>query len=258
VEKPVTEQGVNSQLSGLLDPTLLALLIFVVPGVVAVQVYRILVPTDQPGITGTITAFITYGALTLVLWSWLLAFVDPVMLLFEHPLRAMGLLFVILFATPTVLASAWRVLLRTAPVDAAINRARSEPTGWDAFFSRGEPCFVLFHLKGGTKVGGLYGSDSDASTFPNRQQIYVEQIWRLDGDLNFVEPVAQSYGGIINREDCEVVELFEIPEVPKREEDELEAVEGPEGSTEGSTEAGEQTETPGTRETPERDEEERG
>lgn len=36
-------------------------------------------------------------------------------------------------------------------------------------------CYVRFHLKEGDNLGGYFGQYSLASSFPNAQQIYVEE-----------------------------------------------------------------------------------
>jgi hypothetical protein len=56
------------------------------------------------------------------------------------------------------------------------------PTAWDhAFGRRKENYFILFHLKSGVKFGGFYGKSSFVSTFPNEQEIYVEEVWQIEG-----------------------------------------------------------------------------
>lgn len=87
----------------------------------------------------------------------------------------------VLLVSPAALAVLWRTLLNAGPLQGRV--PSTAPTGWDAFFERGESCLVLFHMKNGEKIGGLFGDRSDASTYPNIQQVYVEE---NPGDLGTV------------------------------------------------------------------------
>lgn len=96
------------------------------------------------------------------------------------------------------------------------------PTPWDWFFSgkgsvasldpeTGKPvCYVRFYLKEGDNLGGYFGQYSLASSFPNAQQVYVEEVWRLHEDGSFAEPVASTAGAVVNLEECELVEFVAI------------------------------------------------
>lgn len=75
----------------------------------------------------------------------------------------------------------------------------------------GKPvCYVRFHLKEGDDVGGYFGQYSLASSYPNAQQVYVEEAWRLHEDGSFAEPVASTVGAVVNLEECELVEFVAI------------------------------------------------
>ena len=91
--------------------------------------------------------------------------------------------------------------------------AHPNPTPWDWFFSnRAGNYYVRFHLKEGKELGGYFGENSFAASSPNAQQIYVEEVWRMDEDRRFIERVAGTEGAFVNREDCELIEFFETPE----------------------------------------------
>jgi hypothetical protein len=62
-------------------------------------------------------------------------------------------------------------------------------------------------LKEGDNLGGYFGQYSLASSFPNAQQVYVEEAWRLHEDGSFAEPVASTVGAVVNLEECELVEF---------------------------------------------------
>jgi hypothetical protein len=59
------------------------------------------------------------------------------------------------------------------------------------------------------KYGGKYGRQSAATSYPDEQQVYVQELWKIDNDGKFVQKVhRQTAGAIINRSDCIMIELY--------------------------------------------------
>lgn len=75
---------------------------------------------------------------------------------------------------------------------------------------------MRFYFKSGERLGGFYGENSFSTSFPNTQQIYVEEIYELDEQGRFPEQDKEAEpnngGAIINREDCQYIEFLEVPE----------------------------------------------
>ena len=91
---------------------------------------------------------------------------------------------------------------------------KQSPTPSDLLFSNseGKHYYVRFHRKDGKDLGGYFGENSFAEASPDGQEIYVEEVWRLDEDGRFIERIERTKGAIVNREDCELIEFFETPE----------------------------------------------
>ena len=85
------------------------------------------------------------------------------------------------------------------------------PTAWDYFFNQRETCFILFHLKDGSKIAGYFGKDSFACAFPKHGDIYVELVYQLDKDGKFGGPIKDSKGLLITKEEYSFVEIFHTP-----------------------------------------------
>jgi hypothetical protein len=83
------------------------------------------------------------------------------------------------------------------------------PTSWDFAFTGGGPYFVRAKLHDGERVGGFYGVGSFASSYPEPQDLFLEEAWRLTLDGAFLERLNGSRGVLLRREDIEVLELFD-------------------------------------------------
>jgi hypothetical protein len=117
-----------------------------------------------------------------------------------------------IFATPILLA----YILHRLELRGTLKTLRPEPspTPSDWLFSGGtdDQYYVRFHRKEGKDLGGYFGKNSFAASSPDGQEIYIEEVWRLDEDGRFIERVEGTRGAIVNREDCELIEFFETRE----------------------------------------------
>ena len=80
---------------------------------------------------------------------------------------------------------------------------------WDWVFARIEPSWVIVHLHDGRKIGGIFDKQSYVSSFPNKEQIYLEKVWKLNEQGGFESPIEGSKGIILLGQDISSVELFE-------------------------------------------------
>ncbi len=68
---------------------------------------------------------------------------------------------------------------------------------------------MLFHMKNGERFGGYFGVRSFASSYPVPQEVYVEDVWRVNTQRQFVERVEGNFGMVLRMEDCQFMEFFE-------------------------------------------------
>lgn len=130
----------------------------------------------------------------------------------EHPRVTAAIVGVAVLVVPTV----------TALIEATIRERRQAgrysevPTSWDFAFNEHAHVYVRARLHSGTWVGGWYGSQSYASTFPEPESIFLERAYRLDKGGNFIEPIPCSRGIHLLRTDIDIFELHESsPDEPE-------------------------------------------
>ena len=85
------------------------------------------------------------------------------------------------------------------------------PTAWDYFFDKRELTFLLIHLLDGKMIGGYYGPNSYAGDFPNDGDIYLEAVYSVDDDGKFCDPVENTKGLLIRRDQYSYIEFFNVP-----------------------------------------------
>lgn len=193
----------------LLNLQVLPIFLFLVaPGVVASTVYSYLVPSERRKLADYLVEVVTFSMVYLALFFWLLA------LLYNAYLQSNILLLVVLtlltaFILPAFLGWLVSYLLQTRSLRRFVKSSiHPMPTAWDYIFSRGRPYWIIFHLKTGERVGGYYGRDSFASSYPDTQEIYIEELWRLDANGILDEENPDTAGGFIKVEDCKFIEFL--------------------------------------------------
>jgi Family of unknown function (DUF6338) len=82
-----------------------------------------------------------------------------------------------------------------------------ERTAWDFAFLKGDPYYVIVHLKDGRRLGGYFGRSSFAGLYPDSGHLYLQEVWSLDAQGAFVAVVPDTKGIILKPDDYHFVEL---------------------------------------------------
>jgi hypothetical protein len=193
------------------DATMIGLFVLVVfPGLISTTIYRLIMPARALDWGNALIQGLFYSAINFVLGLPLLfALVfgyDPL----AHPVRysfaAILLLFVTPVAWPLILVSIFKSKRLASRIQIPY------PTAWDFFFDQREPGFLLIHLTNGTLLGGYWGANSYAGSFPNDGDIYLEAVYSIDETGKFGQPIANTRGVLLRKEQYSYVELFAVPE----------------------------------------------
>lgn len=95
---------------------------------------------------------------------------------------------------------------------------KPEVSAWDYIFSSPQSYWVILHLRDGRNIGGVYSTKSFTSSFPYKQDIYLEEIWRLDENKKFADKIERSAGLWIVAEEISSIEFFVYEEEHSNEQ----------------------------------------
>jgi hypothetical protein len=135
---------------------------------------------------------------------------------------------VLLFLAPPLIGLAWVNMRRSHRLRRFMARLTDidpSPTSWDFVFSQGRPFLVKAKLRDGERVGGLFGLASNASFYPEAQDLYLEEAWELDHRGGLLGPIDGSEGLLIPHGSVEVLELLAV-ELEEEDEGSSEEVTG--------------------------------
>jgi hypothetical protein len=183
-------------------------LIFLIPGFISIKVYDLLVPREQRDFSNSLYEIIGYSALNFAALSWWIILILSDGFYINHRFWHFLSVFFIMFTAPIIWPLIFLKISTWAPIAKHIIHPVRKP--WDYVFMQRKSFWVIIYLKNGTKIGGVYSTNSFASSYPAKEQIYLEEVWELDEEgKRFIEPIKRSKGIIMLGEDISMIEFFE-------------------------------------------------
>jgi hypothetical protein len=183
-------------------------LILVFPGFLSLRIYGLFIKTRKPDTTSQIVDAVAFSVVNLAVYvggSFALELIGL------NGRIGVQLLFVFCLLVSPVLLGYCAFQLHTSRALAKLGLIHPTPGSWDYFFGQRKPCMALFHLKSGRMVGGFYGYDSFASSFPHDEDVFIEKVCTVDQSSGQYTGFIQNSGGIlIKRSDCEVIEFHTL------------------------------------------------
>jgi len=90
-----------------------------------------------------------------------------------------------------------------------LNPVHPTPTAWDWKFPQmSKPAWVVVNLKNGGIILGYYGKNSFAASIPEQRDIYIENIYNMDEDGNWVD---LGKGVLVMKDEISSIEFKIIP-----------------------------------------------
>ena len=174
----------------------------VLPGFISMRVFSLLHPVDAAPLKDSVLEAIAFSVLNAAAFLWAL----PLAYELTNPWVQYGLILLVFAIAPALWPFLVRYALRVLSRSGII--LRPYKNSWDAYFLRGEPCWLIVHLKDGRKIGGYFGSHSFASLHPHSGHLYVEAVWQIDQSTGeFQTAVPGSEGLLLRPDDYHFVEL---------------------------------------------------
>ncbi|OPY01549.1 MAG: hypothetical protein A4E61_01604 [Syntrophorhabdus sp. PtaB.Bin184] len=180
--------------------------VFFVPGFISMKVYNLMVAGDRHDFSKDLLEAVAYGAINFAAFSWVIFLINSLEFYSNHKFWYYALTFMIMFVAPIIWPFAFLRLFSFRFIAKHVMHPVLKP--WDYVFGKKESFWTIVHLKSGQRIGGIYDTRSFASSYPSKEQIYLEQVWRLDDKGAFIEPVERSKGIIITGEEIVAVEFF--------------------------------------------------
>jgi hypothetical protein len=172
------------------------LMLIAAPGFISLKIWSLIHPSRKIQISESLIEAIMFSSFNYLVTIWWLPSLLPSWIYFVM--------------TAIVLPILWPILLKCVLTRKFFEEKTISliPKSWDYFFSKRECCFMLVHLNNGRIIGGLYGRDSFASSYPEKEDLYLQEVWKVDKEGKFIKKISGSKGLLVNYEAIEYIELF--------------------------------------------------
>lgn len=180
----------------------------IVPGVIASFVYNFFIRSGQRKYGDYVIELLVFSVFYQGIFFWLIAIVNSPGVKANSVLYNLLMLLTI-FIVPALIGYIG-VLFSKSKFLRKFTRTASHPTpmAWDYVFSKNLPYYIVFHLKSGKMIAGLYSGDSFASSFSQTQEVYVQELYHVNENGNVGARVERTAGAIIRFDDCDFIEFF--------------------------------------------------
>lgn len=163
---------------------------FVLPGYIIYGIVNSFVPRKIKSDAEKLIRFILYSLIELALWFWWLSRVSNA----DKSTYWIKLLGVILF-TSIVTGTVMGIILKWNPIGWLLRKLKVQiinpiPTAWDYKFSNlKQGRRITVALNDGKYIRGIYYNKSMASSDDGYKDLYLEEVWQLGDNDNWVRVV---------------------------------------------------------------------
>jgi hypothetical protein len=190
----------------LTENNLQMIILYVAPGFISLKIWALIQPSRKTALSESIMEAIVFSSFNYIATAWVFFLLRLAGITWLYYL----IYFIVLIVCPVM----WPVLLRRLLTSKVLrNKIISPiPKAWDYFFSKRDRCFILVHLNNERIIGGFYGLDSFASSYPEKEDLYLEEVWKVDSAGKILDKITDTKGLLINHDVIEYIELFDIRE----------------------------------------------
>jgi len=185
------------------ENTIQLIILFIVPGFISLKIWGLINPSKKILISESLIEAIVFSCINYIIVIW------------AYPLlKRTSYIYVYYIGASVIIPILWPILINILLKIKFLNKLNISliPKSWDYFFSKKECCFMLIHLNNGKMIGGLYGTASFTSSYPEKEDIYLQEIWKIDTEGKFIEKIEGTKGLLVNYDVIEYIELFNINE----------------------------------------------
>ena len=185
---------------------LVLFLFFFVPGFISLKFYELIFANEKVDFSKSLYEAIGISCINFSIFFWLIYYINRPIFVESHPFYYYLITLFIIFITPFILTWLLSKILKSKIFGQFFISPEKVP--WDWHFSKREAFWILVTLKDGKRIGGKFGKDSTASTFPRSKEIYIQDVWKLDENYKFLHSIARNKGVLITGDTILSVEFF--------------------------------------------------
>ena len=170
------------------------------------KVYHLMIATEKVNFSEAFGEAIAFSSINYAALSWLIILIYSSDLMNKHFALFILLVLLIIFIAPII----WTIIFVWFTKSEKLRKYIVGPikNPWDYYFEKKSSCWVIVNMMNDEKIGGVYSYNSFSSAYPNKEQIYLEELWEIDTKGNFLKKVNRSDGIIIIGNEIKSIEFY--------------------------------------------------
>lgn len=176
------------------------------PGFISVKIHNLIIADEKYDFSKNLLEIIGFSLLNFILFCWLIALNIYFDWIFLQNFWFYLSIFLIFIVGPVFWPILTNKILRSKYLKKHV--VSSSKSAWDYVFQQRKPSWILVHLKDGRKIGGKFGANSYASPYPCKENIYIEEVWALGSNSEFLNKIDRTGGVLILSDDVFALEFF--------------------------------------------------
>ncbi len=189
---------------------LILFIAFVIPGFISLKVYDLLSYGNKVKSSDSIIDAVAYSSLNYAILSAPIWLIENYNIQEGHPVLYGLFYFIVLFISPIIIAWGWNKLRKNNFFQDKMTHPIAKP--WDYIFSQRKLYWVKITLKSGKLIGGRYGEKSFSSSYPEEEQLYLEETWIMKENGGFDRPKKRTSGILISSSEILYIEFIQYRE----------------------------------------------
>jgi len=189
-------------------------LAFVVPGFLIDLFLRKFVPQEKQSDQHNVFYYLTLSFVNYAAWSWLIYNMMKNDYFTVHPILTGFLWFAIIFIGPLVIAIITLLLYKFKVLGKIaayfkVNTVHPIPTAWDYKFSTiTEKKWVVVVLENDIQIAGVWWAKSFASSVAEERDIYLEEVYTIEGEKGLWKKVPRTDGMYIKGNQIKLIQFW--------------------------------------------------
>lgn len=180
-------------------------IVLFLPGFISIKIHRLLIADEKYDFSKNLFEIIGYSLINFILLSWLI-----LLNVYNDWLWTLSIWFFLSAIITLIIAPIfWPILFNKLLKSKWIkpHTISNFKSAWDFQFNKREPAWIIVHLKDGRTIGGRFGKKSFAAPYPCKENIYIEELWKLQNGV-FINPIPRTQGILIISDDIFAIEFF--------------------------------------------------
>lgn len=183
-------------------------ILFIIPGFISIKSYQLLYPASAKDAKDLVIDAIAYSCINYSILGFPIFYIQRYLI---NSFSVFDIFLYVIFCLlimPIILVLIWKKIRECNWIQQKAPHPTALP--WDYVFGKRKSYWITLTLKNGSKIGGLYSTNSFTSHSPYPQEIFLEEHWVIDSEGNLERKVNNTAGILVLKDEISHLEFNSV------------------------------------------------